>query len=191
MTPIKNNFICNKCSRCGSCCGAVPLPITRAEEKKIRTYIKENNIPYQPSYLWKDKDGNLNDELRCVFYDVDKKACKIYKVRPSICRTFRCNMTPEEIERNKIRHHKRAYWNHVDKNGMKHLTNLSILFYDKYADLFKWFLANFRTEFGIEPNKAVNKIFNMFEEGGIKVDAEFLDKLNQELEEDNERADLL
>ena len=32
---------CGNCSRCGECCASL-LPITRAEEKRIREYIKDN-----------------------------------------------------------------------------------------------------------------------------------------------------
>lgn len=192
MAEIKNNFKCGKCSRCGECCGAVPLPITRMEEKRIRRYIKEHNIPYQETRLWKDEVGNVNEDLRCVFYDFDNKKCKIYEVRPSICRRFRCNMSLQNIEINKIVHHERAYWNEAGIEGdFKHLTNFNLLFYGRIAPLFKWFISNFRTEFNINPPESIDATLHIFELGGIKVDKELQEKLNKELREDDERSKLL
>lgn len=192
MAEVRNNFKCGKCSRCGECCGAVPLPITRAEEKRIRKYIKEHNIPYQDTRLWKDEKGNVNEDLRCVFYDYDEKKCRIYEVRPSICRRFRCNLSPNDIEVNKIVHHERAYWNHASMvDDFDHLTNFNLLFYGHISPLFKWFIANFRTEFGVEPPDSINMTLELFERGGIKVDKELQEKLNKELRETDERSELL
>ena len=72
------------CTRCGQCCAAM-LPITRKEEKNIRDYIQKNNI--EPEFFQKSNDMNL----QCCFYDRTNKICKIYEVRPNICRTFKCN----------------------------------------------------------------------------------------------------
>ena len=80
------NF-CDKsgnCSRCGECCAAA-LPITKAEDKRIKEYISKNNIG--PEFFQNDESINL----QCCFYDRTNKMCKIYEVRPSICRTFKCN----------------------------------------------------------------------------------------------------
>ena len=59
---------CGNCSRCGECCAAT-LPITENEEKKIREYIKANNI--EPEFFQKGNDINL----QCCFYDRKNKIC--------------------------------------------------------------------------------------------------------------------
>lgn len=114
---------CGNCSRCGNCC-ASNLPLTKKEEKKIREYIKKNNI--QPEIFQTEKDINL----QCCFYDRKNKLCKIYEVRPSICRSFRCNKKLETLEKEKKETHKRAYWNHVNGDEELHLTDMRLLFYN-------------------------------------------------------------
>lgn len=187
---LVNKMINDKCSRCGECCGAMPMPITRKEEKIIRKYIKEHNIPYQPSKIWKDENG-YNEALRCVFYDEVNKCCKIYKVRPEMCRNFRCNMTDEQIENNKVKLHAKAYWNRIDEKGIHNITNFARLFYNVDADLYKWFLANLRTDIGITGRQAIIKALDLMTEGGIDVTKEYLEKLNKEMEESNARFDVL
>ena len=53
-----NNYCdsCGKCTRCGECCAAF-LPITRKEEKRIKKYVKQNNI--EPEFFQTEKDINL------------------------------------------------------------------------------------------------------------------------------------
>ena len=91
---------CGNCSRCGECCAAA-LPITKAEEKRIKEYISKNNI--EPEFFQNDESINL----QCCFYDRTNKTCKIYEVRPSICRTYKCNKSIEEIEKEKEEAHKK------------------------------------------------------------------------------------
>ena len=120
---------CGNCSRCGECCASL-LPITRAEEKRIREYIKDNNI--EPE---KFKVNNNSINLQCCFFDRTKKVCKIYKVRPSICRSFKCNKSIDLINKNKEEHHKRAYWNYMLKKEIEHLTDMRLLFYNDPSSL--------------------------------------------------------
>lgn len=183
---IKNNFINNRCSHCGECCGACPMPLTRKEEKRIRAYIKKHNILYQPSHKWLGPNGEHNEELRCCFYDIKNRICTIYEVRPEICRSFRCNMSQEAIELNKVVQSKRAYWNHIDANSNKplHLTNFSLLFYGRYYDLIKWFQANLRGR--LPDDKLIDFIFHILEEGGINIDANFMQKIEKEVKENND-----
>lgn len=77
-----------KCSRCGGCCSNY-LPLTKNEIAVIKRYIKKNNItpsknvfPYTtPTY-----------DMTCPFLDNSSKeaVCRIYDVRPGICRVFTC-----------------------------------------------------------------------------------------------------
>ncbi len=114
---------CGNCSRCGECC-STRLPLTRKEEKRIREYIRENNI--EPEFFQTEKDMNLN----CCFYDRTNKMCMIYEVRPSICKSFKCNKNINQLEREKEENHKRAYWNKMIDGEIKNLTDMRLLFYD-------------------------------------------------------------
>ena len=124
MIKIDNNCDkCGNCSCCGECCAAT-LPLTRKEEKTIRKYIKDNNIT--PEFFQNETDMNL----QCCFYDRTNKCCKIYEVRPSICRSFKCNRNKDDIEREKFGAHTKAYWNHLDGDKMSNITDMRLLFYD-------------------------------------------------------------
>lgn len=81
-----NNYCdkCGNCSRCGNCCSAM-IPLTKKEEKIIRKYIHENKI--EPEFFQDEEKMNL----QCCFYDRTNKKCKIYEVRPNICKTFKCD----------------------------------------------------------------------------------------------------
>lgn len=110
------------CSRCGNCCAAL-LPFTRKEEKRIREYIKENNI--KPSSFNNGQIINLN----CCFYDIENKICKIYEVRPKICRTFKCNRNFSVLLKERDNNQSKAYWNQIVDNLPKNLTDMRLLFY--------------------------------------------------------------
>lgn len=114
---------CGECSRCGECCAAM-IPLTRKEEKEIRKYIKENEI--EPEFFLKDNAMNL----QCCFYDKENKLCKIYEVRPSICRSFKCNRLTSELNKERDDNHKRAYWNNISNGKEKNITDMRLLFYD-------------------------------------------------------------
>ena len=120
-----NNYCdkCGNCSRCGECCTSL-IPITRKEEKRIRNHIKDKNI--EPEFFQNDKSINL----KCCFYDIEKKKCKIYEVRPSICRSFKCNRKIKDLEKEKMENHKRSYWNHIKDNKESNITDMRLLFYD-------------------------------------------------------------
>ena len=119
------NFCCNHCcSRCGSCCG-MGIPISRKEEKRIRDYIKENNI--MPESLYEDN----NFYAICCFYDRKNKKCKIYDVRPKICQSFKCDRAVSTILKERDINQRNAYWNQIDKQGnIHHMTSFDLLFYN-------------------------------------------------------------
>lgn len=86
-----------KCSQCGGCCGN-SLDLTDKEIKEIKHYIKANNI--KPSTVVSPLLRVRAYDNTCPFLDHSKKTekCKIYSVRPSICRAFIChNMTVNNI----------------------------------------------------------------------------------------------
>lgn len=115
----------HQCSKCGQCCTPL-LPITRHEEKVIRSYIKENNIKPE------DYEMGNSVNLQCCFYDRKNKCCKIYKVRPKICQSFKCDRNIEDLEKEKMANHRRAHYNHIEKtcDMPKNVTDMRLLFYD-------------------------------------------------------------
>lgn len=88
-----------KCSNCGECCSAL-LPLSEAETKRIKAYVKKHNIkPHKHNRLI--AAANTIDII-CPFMDSSKEhKCDIYKVRPDICKHFICNVPPSKVEADK------------------------------------------------------------------------------------------
>ena len=83
---IKDKTCDGNCSRCGDCCGMF-IPFTDDELDVIKKYVKKHNIkPY-------DRVNKLTKQFNahCCFYDENKKECRIYPVRPFVCKDFMCN----------------------------------------------------------------------------------------------------
>lgn len=91
------DYTCNgKCSCCGQCCGDI-LHLSHKEIKRIRQYVKENKIEPTAKNIFVTYDNT------CPFRDNVNKKCKIYEVRPDICREFICNLKKEDIYNNRER----------------------------------------------------------------------------------------
>lgn len=76
------------CSGCGRCCSTL-LPVTNREIKEIRRYIKRHRI---------EQVQSLNP-LDCPFLDKTKEhKCRIYEVRPRMCRIFYCTGTTGSVK---------------------------------------------------------------------------------------------
>lgn len=75
-----------KCSGCGSCCTAL-LPMTDYELIQLKKYVKENNIEVC------HHGGENCIDMICPFCDLakEKDKCRIYEVRPRVCRTYICS----------------------------------------------------------------------------------------------------
>ncbi len=86
------NFTCNgECSNCGSCCGDL-LHLSHKEIKVIKKYLRHHReIKATPQSIMAKIDNT------CPFRDNENRRCKIYEVRPEICRRFKCNYKEEEI----------------------------------------------------------------------------------------------
>lgn len=122
MGPINYCDKCGNCSRCGNCCAAM-IPLTREEEKYIREYINKNKIEPENFQI------NKNINLQCCFYDRKNKKCKIYEVRPRICRSFKCNKEESILNKERDNNHRRAYWNNITDGKENHITDMRLLFY--------------------------------------------------------------
>ena len=74
------------CSRCGACCRKTEMMLSEMDIKRLE------KIGYSPKeFVRYDRQGFAklrNRRGHCVFYDLEKKRCKVYKFRPSGCRTY-------------------------------------------------------------------------------------------------------
>ena len=98
---VVNNTDNGKCSNCGECCGNY-LPLSAEDIKRIHKYLKTHeakdhrNVVLQAEF-----------DFTCPFRDNVKRVCSIYEARPEICRTFKCDQSPETIAKNKTLFEKR------------------------------------------------------------------------------------
>lgn len=134
MDIISNRLPNGECSRCGECCGAVPMPFTKKEAKRMANYIIEHNIIPEPL----EQDGD-NIYLRCCFYNKTTKSCNIYPVRPEMCRVFRCDQSMKLIDKHKTDIHARAYFNHTSGGTPTNVTNFLHYFYGDISHLIMYF----------------------------------------------------
>lgn len=89
MHGIYDNTVNGKCSNCGDCCSN-RLPLNQSEINTIKQYIKKQGI--KPTIRTCNVTALPTIDLRCPFLDETKELkCKIYPVRPQICKEFICN----------------------------------------------------------------------------------------------------
>lgn len=91
-----------KCAKCGECC-TDSLPLSSKEIKRIRNYIKANNIKpvnHIPAVL-----NTPTLDLVCPFLNSEKQ-CNIYPVRPEICKQFTCHNWDKTFHVNNIMDYK-------------------------------------------------------------------------------------
>lgn len=74
------------CSRCGVCCEKTEMMLSDADVERLEKmgYNREKSVRY-------DRHGFVRlRNLRgfCVFYNVDKHRCRIYRHRPLGCRIY-------------------------------------------------------------------------------------------------------
>lgn len=133
------NYTCNgKCSCCGQCCGDL-LHLSKREINLIDNYLKKHKVEATPQNIMFDYDNT------CPFRDNKNKICKIYEVRPDICRIFKCDKSPNEALKNReltnegkpLRSMRNLFFN--DNKGaiwgMKHLKLMILDRNDKLIEL--------------------------------------------------------
>jgi len=86
-----------ECVQCGQCCGSV-LIMSEDEIKRIHKYIKTNRIKACVHFLPFAVQPPI--DLTCPFLDTYKKKekCRIYEVRPNVCRAFICSRKTKDKE---------------------------------------------------------------------------------------------
>ena len=130
------NYTCDgKCSNCGQCCGDL-LNLSHKEVKVIKDYLRHHrDIKATPMSVMALIDNT------CPFRDNENKKCKIYEVRPEICRRFKCDYTEEDIFKtrdmiNKVRqlHSMRQLFFKDDRNAQAFF-KLGMFVYDEKGNI--------------------------------------------------------
>jgi Fe-S-cluster containining protein len=86
------------CATCGGACCIGESGYIWVTRKEIEAISKELNLPieeFSKEYLiyvknrYSLKEYNVGEfGYACIFFDMDKRLCKIYNSRPKQCRTF-------------------------------------------------------------------------------------------------------
>ena len=148
---FETNCVNGKCVGCGNCCTEL-LPMTLKEVETIRKYVKEHKIkPY--SEIFFEYNGAPSTNLMCPFRDLETKTCRIYDVRPNICRKFKCNQDMRVIEKNKLIAHDKAKYNHIKANtdDISNVASMRELIYGNKLDTLRLLILDL-----IRTNGAIN-----------------------------------
>lgn len=86
-----------ECSNCGGCCSRF-LPVSAKELKIIKRHLKKHPVKEQKHLLPTSEPA---DDWTCPFRSEKERKCLIYKVRPAICRDFRCDKPAQKIKANR------------------------------------------------------------------------------------------
>jgi Fe-S-cluster containining protein len=88
-----------QCMNCGACCRVQPPDVSAAEQKEIKAkgFVDFLEKPDETGVRWirRRKDGS------CFFLGEDSE-CKIYGVRPSVCRLEPFTISDYDYEKNQI-----------------------------------------------------------------------------------------
>ena len=78
-----------KCTQCGACCSNY-LPMTQKEVDVIHRFVKKHDIK-EFKHLFPVSNDTF--DMTCPFMDDSKlkEKCRIYSVRPEICKQFICS----------------------------------------------------------------------------------------------------
>ncbi|MDD3342674.1 MAG: YkgJ family cysteine cluster protein [Sulfurospirillaceae bacterium] len=86
--------VCETCA--GNCCIGESgyIWVTQEEIKTMAEFLEcpledfINEYLLKVRYRFTIKEAIYESGYRCIFFDLDKKACRIYAARPKQCRTF-------------------------------------------------------------------------------------------------------
>ena len=192
---VETKCVNGKCVGCGSCCTEL-LPLTLKEVETIQNYVKENKIkPY--SEIFFEYNGVPSMNLMCPFRDLDTKTCRIYEVRPNICRQFKCNQDMRVIEKNKLIAHDKAKYNHIKANtdDISNVASMRELIYGNKLDTLRLIMLDLlRTHKSINIQMVVytllyfgrNDLIQIDKDSGI--DFALIKRVMKEIEHHNERV---
>ncbi len=109
---VTDNTVAGKCSSCGECCTEF-VPLTNNEYKTIKEYLKRHPEIQNEKHITPE-----GMHVLCPFRDRENKVCKIYEVRPFVCRRFICNLPQEQLVINKAFGLTRAHYNNTDLSSI-------------------------------------------------------------------------
>ncbi len=94
-------FLANRCKRCGDCCKIYEVEVNEFEQERIASFLEmpleefRRGMLHENRFSWNEFSFMLNKEngygTRCVFQGRCPDGlygCKIYPVRPEVCRKF-------------------------------------------------------------------------------------------------------
>lgn len=93
-TPWYANGLRFQCTQCGDCCTGAPgfVWVNQEEIEAIAAEIGEDDLDkFERDYVLKIGAQRSLKEFPngdCVFFDSEKRTCKVYSVRPRQCRTW-------------------------------------------------------------------------------------------------------
>jgi Fe-S-cluster containining protein len=83
-----------RCNKCGLCCEKTEMLLSNADIKRL-----EKKGVKKQKFVYYDREGFAriqNFRGFCIFYDIEKKRCKVYKDRPLGCRIYPIIFDEEE-----------------------------------------------------------------------------------------------
>jgi Fe-S-cluster containining protein len=83
-----------RCSRCGICCQKTEMLLSKRDINNLEKsgYPKENFVRYNKHGLARLRNRNKY----CVFFDVKRRYCRVYRHRPLGCRFYPIIYSEEE-----------------------------------------------------------------------------------------------
>ena len=162
----------------------------------IDNYVKEHKIkPY--SEIFFEYNGVPSMNLMCPFRDLDTKTCRIYEVRPNICRQFKCNQDTRVIEKNRLIAHNKAKYNHIKAktDNISNVASMRELIYGNKLDTLRLVMLDLlRTHKSINIQMVVytllyfgrNDLIQIDKDSGI--DFALIKRVMKEIEHHNERV---
>lgn len=105
------------CFRCGTCCQRIPIEISAEERDRIALHLKSKEkrlffasitTDFEEANVLPDQGWNTLTfgvgwlRAPCMFIDWEKRKgrvradCRIYKIRPDMCRKFYCGRQSED-----------------------------------------------------------------------------------------------
>ena len=111
---LTDNTKDGRCTCCGECCSNM-IALTRTDVARIRRYMKAHNITapedHTKAYGVLKANPNKTLDLTCPFLVIKKlgaacgkqeASCRIYPVRPAVCRAFTCEIASDDSKTEQI-----------------------------------------------------------------------------------------
>lgn len=111
---LTDNTRNGECICCGDCCADM-IALTQTDIARIKRYMKKHNITkpedHTKAYGLLNPHAMQTLDLTCPFLTVEKvgltpgaqkATCRIYSVRPAVCKAFTCKLASDPSQMAKI-----------------------------------------------------------------------------------------